>query len=165
MDIGAHDTAKTLHDRLAQLGAALIVETLGLIEAGADREVPQPSVGVTYAGKIDKAEATIDWRQDALEIWRQVRAFNPWPMAQTRLHGAQLRVWEAEMSESPANAPYGATDGVPGTVLAATQRGIDVACGRGVLRILRLQLAGRKPLAAREFIQGQRLDGERFAPA
>ncbi len=165
MDIGAHDTAKTLHDRLAQLGAALIVETLGLIEAGADREVPQPSVGVTYAGKIDKAEASIDWRQDALEIWRQVRAFNPWPMAQTRLNGAQLRVWEAEMSESPANAPHGATDGAPGTVLAATQRGIDVACGRGVLRILRLQLAGRKPLAAREFIQGQRLDGERFAPA
>jgi methionyl-tRNA formyltransferase len=69
------------------------------------------------------------------------------------------------MSESPANARHGAADGVPGTVLAATHRGIDVACGRGVLRILRLQLAGRKPLAAREFIQGQRLDGERFAPA
>ena len=165
VDIDALDTAKTLHDRLAQLGAGLIVETLGLIEAGNGREVPQPSMGVTYAAKIGKAEASIDWRHDALEIWRQVRAFNPWPVAQTRLGGAQLRIWDAEICEPPANARHGATDGVPGTVLAATERGIDVACGRGLLRILRLQLAGRKPLAAREFIRGQRLDGERFAPA
>ncbi len=165
MDISARDTAKSLHDRLAQLGAALIVETMATIAAGADREVPQPSVGVTYAGKIDKAEASIDWRQGALEIWRQVRAFNPWPVAQTRLNGAQVRIWDAEICDSPAGARQGASDGVPGTVLAATRSGIDVACGRGVLRILRLQLAGRKPLAARDFIQGQRLDGERFTPA
>jgi methionyl-tRNA formyltransferase len=165
MDIAAHDTAKTLHDRLALLGAALIVETLALGEAGAGSEVPQPSLGVTYAAKIDKAEASIDWRQDALQIWRQVRALNPWPVAETRLNGAQLRVWEAEVREPPAIAQQGAGEGPPGVVLAAAHGGIDVACGRGVLRILRLQLAGRKPLAAREFIQGQRLDGARFTQA
>jgi methionyl-tRNA formyltransferase len=165
MDIAAHDTAKTLRDRLALLGAALIVETLGVSEAGAGREVPQPSSGVTYAAKIDKAEASIDWRQDALQIGRQVRALNPWPVAETRLEGAQLRVWEAEVRELSAIAQQGAGEGLPGTVLAAAHRGIDVACGRGVLRILRLQLAGRKPLAAREFIQGRRLDGARFTQA
>jgi methionyl-tRNA formyltransferase len=162
-DIGAHDTAKTVHDRLAELGAALIVEALEKIETGGVREVPQPAEGVTYAAKINKAEAAIDWRQEAAQIGRQVRAFNPWPMAETRLNGAQLRVWEAESLDSPA--PAHAAHFVPGTVLAATGGGIDVACGRGVLRIHRLQLAGRRPLAAREFLQGQRLDGARFAPA
>jgi methionyl-tRNA formyltransferase len=165
IDIGARDTAKTLHDRLAQLGAALIVETLAESQAGAGHEVPQPAFGVTYAGKIDKSEASIDWRQDALQIWRQVRALNPWPVAETRLNGAQLRVWEAEAREQPAIAQQGAAEGLPGMVLAANHGGIDVACGRGVLRILRLQLAGRKPLAAREFIQGQPLDGARFTQA
>jgi methionyl-tRNA formyltransferase len=161
MDIGAEDTAKTLHDRLAQRGAALIVDTLGRIEAGGVREVPQPSTGVTYAAKINKAEAVIDWREDATHIGRQVRAFNPWPIAETRLHGAQLRVWDAAVADSTAHGR--AAPSVPGSVLAATQGGIDVACGHGVLRILRLQLAGRKALAARDFILGQPLDGERFA--
>jgi methionyl-tRNA formyltransferase len=158
-DIGADDTAKSLHDRLAGLGAELIGETLNGLALGRVREVPQPAEGVTYAAKISKAEALIDWHQDALQIGRRVRAFNPWPIAETRLNGAQLRIWEAEMRDSSA-APSGA----PGVVLAATQEGIDVACGRGVLRLLRLQLPGRKPLLAREFILGQRLDGACFAP-
>jgi methionyl-tRNA formyltransferase len=157
--IAADDTAKTLHDRLARLGAELIGETLNGLALGRVREVPQPAAGVTYAEKISKAEALIDWHQDALQIWRRVRAFNPWPIAETRLNGAQLRIWDAEMRGSSVTQP-----GAPGTVLAATQDGIDVACGRGVLRVLRLQLSGRKPLPAREFIQGQRLDGARFAP-
>jgi methionyl-tRNA formyltransferase len=121
--------------------------------------VPQPSAGITYAEKISKAEALIDWRQDALEIWRRVRAFNPWPIAETRLDGVQLRIWEAELR----GWDTGMRETAPGTVVAATPDGIDVACGRGVLRILRLQLAGRKPLAAHEFIKGQRLDVARFA--
>jgi methionyl-tRNA formyltransferase len=160
-DIGADDTAKTLHDRLARLGAELIGETLNELALGRVREVPQPAEGVTYAAKISKAEALIDWHQDALQIWRRVRAFNPWPIAETRLNGAQLRIWEAELrgwdAEMCESAPAG-------TVVAATQDGIDVACGYGVLRILRLQLAGRKPLAAHEFIKAQRLDGACFAP-
>jgi methionyl-tRNA formyltransferase len=162
IDIGAGDTAKTLHDRLASLGARLIVETLDALRRGRVHEAPQPGDGVTYAEKINKAEALIDWRQDAVQIWRRVRAFNPWPVAETRLGGAQLRIWEAELYAARVpDAPAGAE---PGTVLAATPEGIDVACGSGILRILRLQLAGRRALHAREFTQGQRLEGARFAP-
>ena len=162
--IGADDTAKTLHDRLSRLGAELIGETLNGLALGRVHEVPQPAAGVTYAEKISKAEALIDWRQDALQIWRRVRAFNPWPIAETRLNGAQLRIWDAELrGQSPSEPGDSAAGGAPGTVVAATQDGIDVLCGHGVLRILRLQLSGRKPLLAREFIQGQRLDGACFA--
>ncbi|HEV7611968.1 MAG TPA: methionyl-tRNA formyltransferase [Steroidobacteraceae bacterium] len=156
IEIGAHDTAKTLHDRLARLGAELICGTLDALVQGRAREVPQPSEGITYAEKITKAEALIDWHQDAVQVWRRIRAFNPWPIAETRLSGAQVRIWEAETRKSAPGA-------VPGTVLAATHDGIDVACGSGVLRILRLQLAGRKPLLAKEFIKSQRLEGVRFA--
>jgi methionyl-tRNA formyltransferase len=164
IDIGARDTAKTLHDRLAALGAELIGETLEALRAGGVAELAQPSEGITYAEKIDKAEALIDWQQDAMHISRRVRAFNPWPVAETRFNGAQLRIWDAETRDPPMPQPHAPRlDTVPGTVLAATQEGIDVACRRGVLRILRLQLAGRKPLFAQEFIQGQRLDGARFA--
>jgi methionyl-tRNA formyltransferase len=158
-EIGARDTAKTLHDRLARIGAELIGETLDGLVRGRVHEVPQPSAGIKYAEKISKAEALIDWRRDALEIWRCVRAFNAWPIAETRLDGVQLRIWDAELRGPDAEL----RESAPGTVLAAAQDGIDVACGRGVLRILRLQLAGRKPLAAHEFIRGQRLDGARFA--
>jgi methionyl-tRNA formyltransferase len=169
IDIGACDTAKTLHDRLADLGAELICETLGALSAGGAREAPQPAQGITYAAKLDKAEAVIDWQQDAMQIWRRVRAFNPWPIAETRLNGAQLRIWEAEVRDGESGEPNQASSGdagrnvAPGTVCAAARAGIDVACGRGVLRIHRLQLAGRKPLGAGDFIQGQRLDGVRFA--
>jgi methionyl-tRNA formyltransferase len=166
MDIGAHDTAKTLHDRLARVGAELIGETLDGLARGRVRDVPQPSAGITYAEKISKAEALIDWRQDALEIWRRVRAFNPWPIAETRLDGVQLRIWDAELrgwDVEMRGRDAEMRETAPGTVVAATQDGIDVACGRGALRILRLQLAGRKPLAAHEFIKGQPLDGARFA--
>lgn len=155
--IGADDNAKTVHDRLARVGAGLIAETLDALANGRAREMPQPSAGISYAEKINKAEARIDWHQDAVEIWRRVRAFNPWPIAETRLQGAQLRIWESELLDSMTRSTE------PGTVLAATHAGIDVACGRGVLRVVRLQLAGRKPLMAGEFIQGQRLDGARLA--
>ena len=166
IDIGSDDTAKTLHDRLARLGADLIGDTLDALRHASVHAVPQPSEGVTYAAKINKAEAQIDWSQDAVQIWRRVRAFNPWPIAETRLNGAQLRIWEAEICESPAYGLSETNAGAgPGTVLAATQDGIDVACGGGVLRILRLQLAGRKPLFAQEFVKGQRLDGVLFGPA
>jgi len=160
IDIASCDTAKTLHDRLAMLGGELICETLDALADGGAGETPQPANGVTYAEKIDKAEALIDWRNDAMAILRRVRAFNPWPIAETRLHGAQLRIWEAVL---PAAAgPAAAGGDAPGTVLALSPEGIDVACGRGALRLTRLQLAGRKPLAAAEFIKAQRLAGARF---
>ena len=153
VDISADDTARTLHDRLARLGAELIAATLADLAAGRIRERAQPSEGVTYAAKIDKAEASIDWSEDARMISRQVRAFDPWPVAETRVEGAQLRILQAAVLEHAVAACADA----PGTVLAQGPDGIDVACGRGVLRILRLQLAGRKPLAAKEFLLGQRL--------
>jgi methionyl-tRNA formyltransferase len=158
-DIGPTDTAKTLHDRLANMGAQLIDESLHAMSSGLVREVAQPAEGVTYAAKIDKSEALIQWQQSAETIHRQVRAFNPWPVAQTQFREQQLRVWDAEAIAAP-RLDRGS---IPGTVLSATHEGIDVVCGTGILRILRLQLAGRKPLAAAQFLQGQRLDGMRFA--
>jgi methionyl-tRNA formyltransferase len=154
--IAPRDTAKTLQDRLAMMGAELIGESLQALSAGHSREVAQSASGVTYAAKIGKAEARIVWQQSAEQIDRQVRAFNPWPVAETRYNGEQLRVWEAEPVAASNAAP-------PGTVQSAAPEGIDVVCGSGVLRILKLQLAGRKPLAAAEFLRGQRLNGTRFA--
>jgi methionyl-tRNA formyltransferase len=146
------------------------VKVLEELSQGSVREVPQPSDGVTYAHKIDKSEALIDWQQEAAHIWRRVRAFNPWPVAETRLNGTQLRIWDAEVRHvdlsdvaPAAQVPGPSPQAPPGTVLAAAHDGIDVACGRGVLRILRLQLAGRKALNPRDFLTGQRLDGARFA--
>ena len=154
--ITALDTARSLHDRLAGIGADLMVETLPAIESGTLPEVPQPEQGVTYAEKINKAEARIDWSLDAARIWLKVRAFNPSPVAETRCNGQQLRIWEAQLSQHDTRP-----DAAPGSVLSAGAAGIDVACGLGVLRVTRLQLAGRKPLEAGDFLKGQRL-GARF---
>jgi methionyl-tRNA formyltransferase len=154
--IADNDTAGILHDRLGSLGAELMVTTLDSLASGTLREEPQPADGATYADKINKAEASIDWRQDARSIWHRVRAFNPWPVAETLWDGVQLRIWDAAVA--PGSPPAVA----PGTVLDAGSDGIDVACGRGALRLLRLQLAGRKPLAVGEFIKAQRLAGARF---
>jgi methionyl-tRNA formyltransferase len=160
--IDARENAKSLHDKLADLGALLIEESLQALTGGAPAEVAQPLEGVTYAAKIDKAEAPIQWGRHAEEISRQVRAFNPWPVAETRFEGKQLRIWDAEPIDSPT---LSAAARPPGAVLTATGEGIDVVCGTGVLRILKLQLAGRKPLLAEEFLRGQRLDGMRFGDA
>ena len=159
VNIGARDTAQTLHDRLALLGAELIAETLRALEQGSVREAAQPKEGVTYAEKISKAEASISWADSAVQIARKVRAFNPWPIAETRCNGEQLRIWEAE----PVDVPGVETGGIPpGTVLGDN---IDVVCGRGLLRVLRLQLAGRKVVSAGDFLQGYRLGGLRFGAA
>ena len=159
VNIGARDTAQTLHDRLALLGAELIAETLRALEQGSVHETAQPKEGVTYAEKISKAEASISWADSAAQIARKVRAFNPWPIAETRCNGEQLRIWEAE----PVDVPGVETGGIPpGTVLGDN---IDVVCGRGVLRVLRLQLAGRKVVSAGDFLQGHRLGGKRFGAA
>jgi len=165
--VDAADSAGTVHDKLAALGADLIVEALDAAADGHAVETPQPAAGITYANKIDKSEALIDWRGDAAGILRQVHAFNPWPVAETRWDGTQLRVWDAELVDEGGGHPSaGAAEQAhasPGSVVAASSAGVDVACGRGVLRLLRLQLAGRKPLAAAEFIKAQRLAGAVFA--
>jgi methionyl-tRNA formyltransferase len=154
--IGARETAGELRDRLAALGGRLLVGVLAELEAGRAHAVAQPADGVTYAHKLDKREAAIDWSRSAVEIDRAVRAFVPWPIAETRLHGQQLRVHAAEVlpaQDAPA-VRAAAGDGVvpPGTVLRAGPDGIDVATGDGVLRLTRVQLAGRKAVSAREFL-------------
>jgi len=176
--IGERETAGSLHDRLAPLGGELLVETLDAIAEGRAREQAQSPIGITYAGKITKAEALIDWREAATSILRRVRAYNPWPIAETGMNGTQLRIWDAELvpgmaAATPSDANQdnehheanSASDAAPppGSVVAASSAGIDVACGRGALRLLRLQLAGRKPLAAPEFLKSQRVALTRFA--
>jgi methionyl-tRNA formyltransferase len=161
IDIEPLDTAGSLHDRLAVLGGELICQTLDALALGRATELPQPQIGATYAEKISKSEAVIDWQDDAVHVLRKIRAFNPWPVAETRLQGVQLRVWEAEPGVSSPAPPR--QRAAPGTVLSANPSGIVVACGRGQVRIVRLQLAGRKPLAARDFIKARPLAGAHLA--
>jgi methionyl-tRNA formyltransferase len=164
IDIGAADTAGSLAERLARVGAELMRQTIDALALGTAVEVPQPEAGVTYAQKISKAEALLDWREGAVLLARRIRAFNPAPVAETRWEGTQLRIWDAEVHEKRGDEQIarGSAPDLPGTVLAASAEGITVACGEGTLRITRLQLAGRKPMAAGEFIKAQRLGGARF---
>jgi methionyl-tRNA formyltransferase len=143
LPIAGDDTTATLHDKLAALGGRLIVEALWrLPELTA---TPQPEAGVTYANKIDKAEAAIDWRRPAAEIERQVRAFNPFPGAVATLRDTAVKVWGARTA---------AASGEPGKVLASGADGIVVACGDGALLLTQLQKPGGKRLPPREFLQG-----------
>ena len=157
VEIGPLETAGELAPRLARLGAALLLESLEAVRDGRAEATAQPSGGVSYAPKIDKREALIDWSADAASIARQVRAFNPTPVAETRLAGTQLRIWEAEPAAGAA-----AAGAAPGWVQSASARGIEVVCGQGVLRLTRLQLAGRRPLGAREFLNAHPLEHVRL---
>ncbi|WP_153114862.1 methionyl-tRNA formyltransferase [Rhodocyclus tenuis] len=141
--IAADETTGSLHDRLAALGGRLIVEALAALPLAAKA---QPEQGVTYAAKIGKSEAAIDWSLPALEIERQVRAFNPAPGAVFTLDGAPVKVWRARAQDVSGAAP--------GTVLAADREGILVACGGGALLLLELQKAGGKRLGAAQFLAG-----------
>jgi methionyl-tRNA formyltransferase len=145
--IAAADTTGSLHDALARLGGRLIVDTLDAIEAGhAPVPRPQDADRATYAAKIEKQEARIDWSRDAAHIDRQVRAFDPSPGASTRINGAEIKIWRARPVPA-ANAPAG-------TVVRATAEGIAVACGAGSLVLDELQKAGGRRLSAREFLLG-----------
>ena len=149
--IEREDTAATLHDRLARLGAEALMEALPGIAAGTLQPKPQDESGATYAPKLEKKEAFIDWAQPAWRIERKVQAFNPWPVAQTRYEQANLRIWEAHAIEGMAAAP--------GTVMAAGREGVDVATGDGLLRITRLQMPGKKPVTAQDFINAHAIQG------
>ena len=143
--IGLQDTAATLHDRLAELGASAVVDVLSRLPFPAEA---QPEEGVTYAAKIDKAEAVIDWQRPAEALHRHIRAFNPFPGAQSQLKGTGVKVWQASV------VPL---TGVPGTVLSADKQGIVVACGQGALCITELQKAGGKRLPVAQFLAGNAL--------
>jgi len=143
--IAADDSTATLHDRLAASGGRLIVEALELAARGGLTATPQPIEGVTYAHKIDKVEAAIDWRQPAAVVERRLRAFDPFPGASTELRGLGLKCWRAEPGEG---------QGSPGQVLALGDAGITVACGDTALRLTELQRPGGKRMSARQFLQG-----------
>ena len=155
--IADDDTAASLHDRLAELGAAALTEVLHDVAAylGAARE--QPAEGVTYAAKLTRDTGRIDWQQPAEEIERAVRALQPWPCAWTSLEDEPLRIWAAKARPEPAPG-----DAAPGTVLAAGRAGIDVATGRGVLRLERVQPAGRRPMDAGDLANARALSGCRL---
>jgi methionyl-tRNA formyltransferase len=148
------DTTGTLHDKLAALGATMIVEALRRMEKGELQATPQPEEGVTYAAKISKDEAKLDFSLPADALWRKVRAFNPFPGAQGLANGTAIKIWQAE----PVDA-----QGAPGQVLAADASGIVVACGAGALRLLQLQKPGGKRLAAGEFLKSFPLAGLSFS--
>lgn len=155
--IGPHETAGELHDRLAPLGAQAIVDAVRGWADGTLTAQPQPATGATYASKISKEEARIDWSQAATAIARQVRAFNPWPVAETKLGDEQVRIWEAQ----PAT-DFSGVAAAPGTVLPADDGRLLVATGDGALDVLTLQFPGRKPLRARDILNSRPLRGERF---
>jgi methionyl-tRNA formyltransferase len=155
LHITGDTTAVTLHDQLAAIGARLIVDAVNLLARGELREQAQPAEGATYAKKISKDEARLDWSLSAEELARRVRGFNPMPMAWTEFGDARVRILEARME--PGNA-----DAAPGTVIAAEADGIRVACGAGLLDILKLQWPGGKPLTAAEAIRGRELQDQRF---
>lgn len=146
LPIGARDTAGVLHDKLARLGARLIIRAL--IESPAPQ--PQDSSRATYAPRIAKGEAEIDWRRPAVEIERKVRAFNPSPGAYTRLGSEALKIWEAGVEPLLSSAP--------GVVCAAGADGIVIGCGAGALRVAQLQRAGGRRLAAGALLAGFKLE-------
>ena len=144
--IGAADSAATLHDRLAGIGADLIVRVLRTLAAGPLAGTAQPAEGITYASKIDKREAVIDWREPAAVIERRLRAFDPFPGARSEIGGLVLTLWRARVG--PAHAQP------PGTVLAVGEGRLVVACGDGSLEIMELQRAGGRRLPVAEFLRG-----------
>jgi methionyl-tRNA formyltransferase len=154
--IGMHDTAGDLHDALSELGAAALLEAIDGLAAGTLLPRPQPEAGVTYAAKIDKSEAPLDWSRSADELDAQVRAFNPWPIAETHFAGETLRVLHARVTEPAGH------EATPGTLLGIGDDGLRVACGEGVLAVRELQRAGKRPVSARDFANAVRLDGIRF---
>lgn len=147
-------SAGELEEQLALLGARALIDTLVQVETGTGTLEEQSTEGITYASKIRKAEAQIDWRLSASQVARQVRAFNPWPVAQTLWEGQVLRVWEAS-SVLPAEDAVSAPDALPGQVLSLHGERLLVQCGDGRLALTRVQLPGRRVVSAREFA-GQR---------
>ncbi len=141
------DTTATLHDKVADLGARMVVQALDLAAVGHLKPVKQPEEGVTYAHKIEKHEAAINWQQDAVSIVRRVRAFNPFPVASAVLEGEVLKVWAASVQE-------GSHDAIFGTILAADPEGIAVAAMNSIALLTELQRAGSKRMALADFLRG-----------
>jgi len=154
--IAPNDTAQTLHDRLAGIGADSILEVLRLLQDSRLAPVRQDDAAATYAAKLLKSEAQIDWRQDARQIERAVRAFNPFPVSHASLDGVAIKIWQAVLQEG--------AQGEAGEIMAADKRGITVACGKDALRLDVLQRPGGKAQPAVQFLQAMPVKpGDRFS--
>jgi methionyl-tRNA formyltransferase len=152
--ITAEDDAGSLHDRLAGLGAEMIVESLADVASGGARPIAQPEEGASYAPKIGKQETVLDWTRPAAELERAVRAFRPAPGTRTLLEGEPIKIWRAAIASG---------EGAPGEVLDATGHAILIACGSGALAVTELQRAGARRIRAAEFLRGRPLGrGTRF---
>ncbi len=157
LTLDPRETGGSLHDKLSLLGATALVEALPGIAAGSRVPEIQDDSQANYAHKLAKAEAEVNWSRPAVAIDRLIRAFDPWPVAQTQLDGASLRLWGCDLPD--LNPPPGAE---PGQVIGASKAGIAVATGAGVLRLTRLQPPGKRPMSAAEFLNARRLDGVKF---
>ncbi len=158
LPIAADDTGGSLHDKLAALGAAVLDEGLDCVVRGeAMPATPQSEDGVTYAHKLDKAEARLDWNDSAAALERKVRAFDPWPVAEADVAGETLRVWRAQSLDRHVGP------GGPGSTVAATRDGIDIACVDGVLRLLDVQRAGGRRISVADYLNA-RPELKRTAP-
>ena len=150
LEIGAQETGGQLHDRLSDLGAQVLADGLGLQRAGiVPVAMPQPVEGVTYAHKLDKHEAKLDWTLPAIALANKVRAFNPWPIAEAELAGERVRIHGAVALDV-------VHDKAPGRVIAVGRDGIDIACGEGALRIRSLQREGGKAITAADYLNARR---------
>ena len=148
--IGAEETGGQLHDRLAELGAQVLADGLGLLRAGMRPQArAQPTEGVTYAHKLEKSEAQLDWSQPAETLARKVRAFEPWPVAEAVVAGERLRIHGA----IPLDLAHASA---PGTLLAATRQGLDIACAQGALRLRVIQRDGGKAITAADYLNARR---------
>jgi len=147
--IHADDTGGTLHNRLAELGGEVLSDALTLLRANM-RPVakPQPATGATYAAKLDKAEARLDWNRPAAELERRVRAFDPWPVAEALVDGERLRIHEAKALPSSGAA-------APGSLVEASRAGLDIACGEGTLRLLVVQREGGRPQPVADYLNAR----------
>ncbi|MCU7843542.1 MAG: methionyl-tRNA formyltransferase [Candidatus Thiodiazotropha sp. (ex Monitilora ramsayi)] len=152
--IQSDETGGSLHDRLAELGATALLQALPGIADGSLQPEPQDDDLANYARKLDKRESRIDWTQSADEIGRQVRAFNPWPVAQCDFAGKVMRIWNAVPIEG-----QGGEGDEPGRVVATGKAGIDVKTGEGLLRIIELQMPGKRAMSAADFLNANTLDG------
>ncbi len=148
-EILPEDTTGTLHDRLAESGAQLLVQTINNLEAVQAKAVKQEDAKATYAPKIQKKDAKIDWKLPSVELARRIRAFNPFPIAYTHFHNEPLRIWQAESLDENHTQK-------PGHLIRVNKDSIDVASGRGVLRLLQVQLPGKRVQAASDFINAHR---------
>jgi len=149
--IEANDTAQTLHDKLAEMGADSILESLRLLQESRLTPIKQDNEAACYAAKLTKSEAQIDWRQDARQLERAVRAYNPFPVSHANLKGVAIKIWQAELCPDKRCEPDKCC--IPGKVTAVDKRGITVACGKDALRLEVLQRPGGKAQPAAQFLQ------------